>query len=1097
MRSNLSRTLAALSVGTSLSLSLAMPAFAQTQETAPVAEDVAAQDDDLIVVTGSRLARDPNATAPSPVVSVSAAEFRAAGVTDPSDVLRQIPALTASGTVSDSIERGAGGIGQATLNLRGLGANRTLVLVNGRRHVSGVAGQQTVDVATIPRALIENVEVLTGGASAIYGADAVTGVVNYQLKQDYSGLEISGQSGISERGDGLNYTFDAVWGKNFAGGRGNVTVAGSYTRAEEITQGDREWARDNQQATQGLTYSNPVRRFQQGDINATSTPNFFSRYNEAAGRYSYGYAIPTAAQFATFFPGATPTAAEQALIDRAADSPSNVLGRFPAFSISSASGLIARADYNPLTLDSDGNGRPDCSDSYIGAIVFRDNFLGGCVVTNPDGSVRPFRDGIITGATNQLGGDGSPEAFNTVSLIPQTERYDANLLARFEFSPAAEVFTELKYVRNNTLSQPGLPNTFYDQLYIAPDNPFIPAALQPDADDAGGLIISRDFYDIPATSRSERDTYRAVLGLRGEVTTNLRYQVTGNYGRTDNATTSNSVLPDRLFAAIDVVTGPNGQPTCASNIDPTRTHPGSQYFPVITPGFFTFTPGANSGCVAANLFQGANSVSPEAAAWIAQPTTTRSRLEQYVFNAELIGNTGSFLNLPGGAIQFAAGFEYRKEKSRTEFDPLVLGLLPAGSPAGAEGTFVGDIDPDKQSLTFDTTVRTLNAGGEFDVKEIYGEMSVPILRDQPFAYELSLGGAARYSNYSTVGNTFTWSVNGTYAPVQDVRFRGTYAVAIRAPNISELFNPQQGTVFRPIDPCNTSGIDALLNSGDADNIARGQRRQANCAAAGAPAGYEDPLTARFSGTTGGNPDLQEETAKTWTAGAVIQPRWIPGLTLSADYYAIRIDNAIAAVTSQNIVNSCYESESFPNQYCDLFDRSPTNFGFTFLRQTQLNFGRFDTSGVDISAAYNFSAGDHRFFLRAAGNWTEKVDLFFDPANPSVIDPQRGQLGFPEWAASGSATWAFQGVSLTYRLQYLGQQTLAGVEIERQDVEFGPDAVAPEYFIQDISFSIDATDRFTFYGGVNNVGDRKPFINTIAYPVSPVGRSFFVGARARF
>jgi iron complex outermembrane recepter protein len=1096
MASKFSRMFAALSVSTSLSLSLALPALAQEIQDAPVVEDTA-QEEGTIVVTGSRLARDPNATAPSPIVSVSAAEFRAAGVTDPSDVLRQIPALSASGTVSDSIERGAGGIGQATLNLRGLGANRTLVLVNGQRHVSGVAGLQTVDVATIPRALIENVEVLTGGASAVYGADAVTGVVNYQLKRDYSGLEVSAQSGISERGDGLSYTFDAIWGKNFAGGRGNVTLAGSYTRAEEVKNGDREWSRGNQQATAGLTYSNPVRRFQQGDINATSTPNFFARYNEAAGRYPYGYAIPTAAQFATFFPGATPTAAEQALIDRAAQSPSNVLGRFPTFAISSGSGLIARADYSPLTLDSDGNGRPDCSDSYIGAIVFRDNFLGGCVTTNADGTVRPFRDGIVTGATNQLGGDGAPEAFDAVSLIPETERYDANLLARFEFSPAAEVFTELKYVRTNTFSQPGAPNSFYDQLYIAPDNPFIPAALRADSDDAGGLIISRDFYDLPNVQRAERDTYRAVLGLRGEVATNLRYQITGNYGRSDNANTSNSVLPDRLFAAIDVVTGPNGQPTCASNIDPTRTHPGSQYFPVITPGFFSFTPGANSGCVPANLFRGINSLSPEAASWIAQPTTTQSRIEQYVFNAELLGNTGSFFNLPGGAVQFALGVEYRKEKSRTEFDPLVLGLLPAGSPAGAEGTFVGDIDPDKQSLTFDTNTRTLNTAGEFDVKEIYGELNLPILRDQPFAYELALGGAARFSQYSSVGDTFTWSVNGAYAPIQDVRFRGTYAVAIRAPNIFELFSPQQGTVFRPIDPCNTSGIAALLASSNPDNVARGQRRQTNCTAAGAPAGYEDPLTARFPGTTGGNPDLREETAKTWTAGAVIQPRFIPGLTVSADYYSISIDDAIAAVTAQNIVNSCYEAETFPNQYCGLFDRSTSNFGFTFLRQTQLNFGRFDTSGVDMAIAYNFTAGEHRFSLRAAGNWTEKVDLFFDPANPSVIDPERGELGFPEWAGSGSATWAYRGVSLTYRLQYQAAQTLAGVEIERQDVEFGPDVVSPDYYIHDVSFSIDATDRFTFYGGVNNLTDREPFINRSAYPVSPLGRFFFVGARARF
>jgi outer membrane receptor protein involved in Fe transport len=319
---------------------------------------------------------------------------------------------------------------------------------------------------------------------------------------------------------------------------------------------------------------------------------------------------------------------------------------------------------------------------------------------------------------------------------------------------------------------------------------------------------------------------------------------------------------------------------------------------------------------------------------------------------------------------------------------------------------------------------------------------------------------------------------------------------VRAPNIFELFSPQQGTVFRPIDPCDINQINALLASSDPANQARGQRRQTNCAAAGAPPGFTDPLTARFSGTTGGNPDLTEETAKTYTAGAVIQPRFIPGLTISGDYYNIKIRNAIAAVTAQNIVNSCYEAETFPNQFCDLFTRGP-NFGFTFLRQTQLNFGRLETAGVDATIAYNFSLGENRIALRATANWTDKLNQFFDPVNPSVVDPELGETGFPEWSGVGSVSWQRGPFTVGYRMQYIGKQALAGVEIERQDVEFGPAGTAPEYFVHDVSFSIDATDRFTFYGGVNNLTDEEPFANRVSYPVSPVGRFFFLGARARF
>ena len=1081
-----------------------LPPPAAAQDVAPpVASTETAQatgEDQSILVTGTRLPRDPNATAPSPVQTVFPTEMRTTGQTDITEVLREVPALISSGTIEDSLERGGGGIGQATLSLRGLGSNRTLVLVNGRRHVAGVAGTQTVDIATIPRALIESVDILTGGASSVYGADAVTGVVNFNLRQDYEGIEVAGQVGISEHGDGRTFGLDAVLGENFLDGRANLTIAASYSRGEELRYGDRDFSRDNMQASAGLTYQHPNRRFQRGDITA-ATPNFDSLYNLATGLYPYGFAIPTPDEFAAMFPGATPTAAEQALMDRALNSPSHILAREPTFAISSTSGLIARADFGYFNLDVDGDGENDCLQSFVG-YAFRQ-----CYITLPGGGVRPFRDGLVATETNQIGSDGVPETANYQSLIPETERYDVNLLSSFEVSPAARIFIELKYAHTESFATISNVNSFYDLLYIAPDNPFIPAVLQPEANAAGGLFMSRDFADLPATSTSDRDTYRAVIGVEGELTPHLRYRAYGNYGRTDTAATSDNVLPDRLFAAIDVVDDGTGRGVCASDLDPTRMHPGSQFFPRIGPGFFTFTPGAGSGCVPVNLFNGSNSVSPAAAAWITQPTTTRSRIDQLVFAAEATGDTGAFLNLPGGPVQFAVGAEYRRERSRTRFDPLELGILPAGSPAGPAGGFVGDHDPlapdtdgdgqpnPRQSLVFDGSTRTLDTSGEYDVKEAFAEVRIPIISDQ-FFHELSLEGAARYSDYSTVGGAFTWNVNAIFAPVRDIRFRGTYARAIRAPNISELFSPQQGTVFRPIDPCDVNVIAALLASGDSDTVTRGQRTQQNCIAAGAPPGYTDPLTARFSGTSGGNPDLTEETATTWTAGAVIQPRFLPGLTISADYYDIVIRDAIAAVGAQDIVNNCYGGEEFPNQYCDLVERG-TNFGFTFLRQTQLNFGRIETSGVDATIAYNFRLGDHRFALRGTGNWTDKVDFFFDPADPDLVNPALGEIGYPEWSAVGSATWSHDGVSLTYRLQYIGETALAGVEIERQEEEFGPAGTGPDYFIHDFAFSIDAGERFTFYGGVNNFTGERPFANRVSYPVSPFGRFFFAGVRTRY
>ena len=1078
-----------------------IPAQVSAQDS--VTDDVAAEEpsSDQIVVTGSRIARDPNATAPLPISTLDTEDFRNFGGTDVTAALRQIPALLSSGTVADSIERGGGGIGQATLNLRQLGSNRTLVLVDGWRHVSGVAGSQTVDVSTIPNALIERVEVLTGGASAVYGADAVTGVVNYVLKRDFEGITLNGQMGLSSKGDGRSYRLEGVVGQNFADGRGNVTLAVGYTDDAEILFGDRDFTRDNGRGNNSTTYANPLRRFQRGDINAGTMPNFADRFRlggpgPGATRFPIGPLIPTPAQIETLFPGGI-TAAEQSLVDRAAGSPAFVIGADPRFAISSNAGLVFRNDFDFFSADVNNNGIPDCNESFIGRTGFGG---GGCYVTTPDGGVRVFQDGVIATGSNQFGGDGAVERTNETSLIPGSERFYANLRTGFEFSPAARVWVDAKYVRNDTTSRNNY-NTFYDSLLIFPDNPFIPDVLQADADDAGGLRISRDFLDLgPGISTAKRETYRIVGGIEGEITPNLKYELVGNYGRTDNVNTfSNSVQYDRLFAALDVVTDPNtGQPVCRSTLNPgAAPHPGSEIFPVIAPGFFTFRPG-DGQCAPISLFNGVNSVSQAGVDFITTPTTNRFRLEQTVVTGLLNGNTSEFFNLPGGAVQFVIGAEYRKEKSRSRFNDLLLGLLPEGSPAGPAGTFIGDIS-DNQTLLFDAASRQFNAGGQFEVVEAFGEISLPLLADTPFFHELTVGAAGRYADYSTVGGAFTWNVNGVWAPIPDVRFRGTYSQAIRAPNIAELFDPQQGATFRPNDPCNQSLIDQLT----ANNDPNAQNRLANCRADGIPEGYEDPLTARFSGTSGGNPGLKEESATTFTVGAVLQPRFIPGLTLSADYYAIEIEDAIQAVTSQDIVDTCYDLQTFPNDFCGLFTRnrdpqSGTFLGLNFLQQTQINFAKLETRGIDFQANYGFSLGKNNFNLQVGGNWTERLDRFFDPVDTTLVNPGLRELGAPEWAGFGSASWNRGAFTINYGVQYIGSTAAASViQIERVDFEFGPAGLAPAYWLHNVSFNLDATDEITFYGGINNLTDEEPYLSSSAYPVSGIGRSLFLGVTARF
>jgi iron complex outermembrane recepter protein len=1081
-------------VQASVSLILMMAAASAAQAQQETAETYTLE---AVVVTGSRIVRDPNETAPLPISSLGADQLRAAGNTDATATLRQIPALISSGTVADSLERGGGGVGQATLNLRQLGSARTLVVVDGYRHVSGVAGAQTVDVSTIPAALIERVDVLTGGASAVYGADAVTGVVNYVLRKDFEGIEFDLQPGVSSEGDGDTFRIDATWGRNFAEGRGNLTVSMGYTEESEVLLGDRSFTADNGRANNSTTYGNPLRRFQQGDIDPSTMPNFASRFRiggpgPGATRFPYGPVIPTPGQVASLWPGGI-TAAEQALVDRAAAAPLFLIGRDPRFAISSGEGLIFRADFDYFGTDINGNGIPDCNESYIGRTGFGG---GGCYVTTAGGGVKVFEDGIIATGSNQFGGDGAVERTNETSLIPGSERFYTNIRGSWEFTPAAEGFVDAKFARNDTISRNSY-NTFYDSLLIFPDNPFIPAVLQGEADDAGGLRVSRDFTDLgPNIQEAERDTYRIVAGLRGALSDHLNYEVVGNYGRTESSVSQgNSVLYDRLFAALDVITGPNGQPICRSNVDPTP-YPGSEIFPVIDPGFFTFTPGDGS-CRPANILAGANSVSPEAVAFITTKTTDEYLIEQTVFTASLTGDSERFFELPGGALQFALGAEYREEKSRSRFDSLELGKLPAGSPAGAEGTFIGDISAN-QSLLFDAQTRIFDTSGSFDVKEVFAEVSLPILRGRTFAEELTLGAAGRYADYSTIGGATTWNVNAIWAPVTDVRVRGTYSSAIRAPNIAELFSPQQGATFRPSDPCNQSTIDSLLASGDPN----AQNRLNNCRAAGIPDGFEDPLTARFSGTTGGNPDLSEEEATTWTVGFVFQPRWVSNLTFSVDYYSIEIEDAIAAVTAQDIVNTCYDLDTFPNQFCGLFTRnedptSQTFLGLNFLRQTQLNFGRIETSGVDFRVDYRFSMGANNFGVGVAGNWTEDLNRFFDPVNKNLVNPGLKELGVPEWAGLFSADYNRDAFTLNYRMQYIGEQAVASViQVERIETEFGAAGWADEYFVHDLSANYEFSDQIMVYGGVNNLTNEKPYLASSAYPVSGMGRFYFLGVKLR-
>ncbi len=1069
-----------------------------------------------VVVTGSRIARDANLSGALPVQSISSEDITLSGEFSIADVVNDVPALLNSVTSEQSIDS-TFSLGANVLSLRGLGTARTLTLVNGRRHVGGVQGSSAVDIGSIPKGLVERVEVLTGGASAVYGADAVTGVVNFLLKDDFEGFKLDATTGISEEGDGKRYSLSGLWGTNFSDGRGNVVVSVDVSKDEGLKVSDRA---GGELIGSARDWVNPALRFQQGDIGA-STPNFAQYYDYAnTGLTDFGLRIPTAADFiadynATFGSDPTLTAAEQALISQAANAPQRAVLPGRTFPFTSGYGYIIPG--NPFTFDGfdpetpidlDGNGRPDCLDSFTGynSVFGAESFgvVGGCWTITEDGSYRPVQDGLVSGDFQGFGGD----SFNTIQngrgdIVLPDYKISVNLLGHFDLTDDARVFGEIKYVTQDVETD-ARPNSFWDLLFGAADNPYLPAFIQGVAAATGGVATTVDPIFFDSKSSSKRDTTRAVIGIEGEFGDGWGYEISANYGvhKRENANTS-AVINDRFFAAIDAVTDPaTGQPACRADVDPTAPALNTPFeIPAYEAGYFSYTPGSGT-CVPLNIWAGQPGISSEAAAWVTTNTWDKLTVDQFVLAGVVTGDTASWFELPGGAIAFVGGAEYRKETSEAVFDPWQLGVIPEGSPFAA-GTLLEDVS-DNSNLVFRPQLSNKNETGEYDVTDVFFEISLPLLSGVTLAQELTLEAAARYSDYSTIGQATTWKANVIYAPIQSLAIRGTISQAVRAPNITELFGPEIGTTFRPADPCDAAQITAL----QADEPTLAANYQANCTAdfqsfglnpaAGGTYSFSDPLSASFGGITGGNPNLTEETADTYTIGAVFRPAgFLDGFSMSVDYWDISIDDAISAVTSQDIVDGCYQGAALNPAFCSLFTRntdpaSAQYGGFNFLRSTAVNFARFETNGYDFMAKYIFDLGDHNFEVAVQGTSVDTLDYYTNPSDLTEIDPELGEVNRPELAGNIYLTWRWNDLRIGLQSQYVGEQLVSFVEIETAKTLYGDSVFMGETWLHDLNASYRVNDEIMVYGGVNNLTNESPFATDRAWPASPRGRYYFFG-----
>ncbi len=997
-----------------------LPAYAQMGTDSQPQADQAEQDEDApdadldrLLVTGSRIATDSNLTTPNPVNMVDRDEISLSGQTDIANFLRDVPALFSTLPANQSA-RNAAPIGTSLLNLRGLGTGRTLVLVNGRRNVAGVAGTAAVDISSIPATLIERIDIVTGGASAIYGADGVSGVVNFILREDFDGLEFRGSGSTTEAGGGSEYQLSAVGGTNFGDGRGNAVVSAEWTRVESIDASQRSGF-----AGRNLASFMPT---------SEALAAFLGINPNAANTFATNRTLPVSSPFGIIF-------LEDA-DDRIAPGFSAINLLFPDLTVGSGAFPVAQ-------------------------------------IIDENGQLRPYNRGdFFVNLFEAVGGDGIAATPNVIELQPQTTRFNINGNLNYEIHPRARFFTETRFSYMEVESRNQV-NGFNDDIPISLDNPFIPDALRAQIDsliDEGitpSIVVSRDNLDVPALSTAEQHSFRIVTGFEGDLGAGWDYSVSYNYGRTDRTFTNASArVEDRFFAAVDAVVDPEtGQIVCRSDLDPGAVPPVAP-FPDVREGFLTFTPG-DGQCVPVNIF-GRGTTSAEAEAFIFQPDRSKSQMTQEVVSAVFVGDSSAMFTLPDGPVGMAAGFEYRKEKS--DFSP---GSLEAAG------------------LTFNSvTTRSEPVSGSFNVTEFFGEVSVPIVSDRPFAESLTLNAAVRFADYSTVGSNVSWSYGATWSPTRDFMLRGTYGRSVRAPNINELFSPPQPiTIGAAQDPCNENLIDA-----------GSEFRRANCEALVGPNFDSTQFVSAFiTGRAGGNPDLDEERADTLTFGFVLTPTFLPGFTATVDYYEVSIKDAIDTVPGLTVVQRCVDAPTLDNAFCELVDRDPVDGFITFFRSGEQNIAKLEARGVDFDFNYVFDPGLGSVMLGLSGNRNLRRRNFQFQEFPDEFEDILGEFTFPKWVLNARIGWRLDDLAVSWRTNYQNSQLLPGVS--NQDLEGNPDFVDPfstgTAFVHHLSATYDLTEDLRVGATIFNVFDRDPFLATVTRPAGFAGRSFYLNLTQRF
>jgi outer membrane receptor protein involved in Fe transport len=963
-----------------------------------------------VVVTGSRIVRAGYDTL-EPATVVSGEYIESRGLTNIADALNETPGFGAGVTPEGG--QSSFGPGLNFVNRFGLGSNRTLTLINGRRFVSSnsasifgpAAPGSQVDLNFIPTVLVDSIENLAVGGAPTYGADAIAGVVNVKLKKDFEGLQAFGQYGQLEDGGMQSNSFGLVGGWNFAGDRGNLTASVQHSTVDGML------ARENERFAEAYLYAtNPA-------SSITSTQP--GRLPGNDGRVNPD--VPFNTGNADGIPNAV------LIRDR------HIFGlNFGGIALPTGANTVA-------------DGRLRCFNA-AGASN------GTCMQFDTGGNLVPYNPGVNFGTTDASGGDGL-YLVDTLQLISDLKRTSATVSTHFDVNDNVRLFADLFAYKAE--AKEIVDQTAYNAtLFGASSSPItLPAnhpTLTPQAvSTLAGLgqtsfRISRAHRDLAQNNaRSESDLYQAVVGANGDFEVGSRrytWEAYFNYGKNDATFFSTQLNRQRFVNALNVVAVPGGAPVCSAN-------PGYTGLPAAQGGrVFVGADGpvGDPGCVPLDIF-GEGRPSAAAIDYVSSVQSTDSELQQEVFNA----NIGSQLfDIWGGPVEYNVGVETRKESG--DFRPDAF--MQAGTGRSAA------IQPLK---------------GSYRTKEFFGEVIIPLVsekNDIPFLHDLTITGKGRRVDNEVNGEFTAYTGGLQWSPVEDLEIRGNVTRSLRAPSLTELFTPVSPIFTTVADPCSTSNI-----SGGTRPETRQANCAQFFQEYGLPAtGWQsNAVSATVQGSSQGDTSLENESANAWTVGFVARPRFVPGLEMAVDWVDIRVDDAITNLTATDLATACFDNFDYPNAYCDRFARNaaatgPTTAGQITFVQTGFANGAYQSmSGVTVEARYAFDWENVGNFEIGASYYRLREEL--RSATGIVTVNSEEVLGSPTDSAQLNLIYEKGPFGARWQTNYVGAQLYSRTlnQESRDILEVNSD------YTHNLSVYYDWNEQTVFRLAVTNIFDGMP------------------------